>query len=91
MRSGVAPFGRTMQLMSTIGKAPDFDLTAVELSLAKDTKALFIERIPAPESILGTQDREPIVEFEMGNHTATSNLLVASKHTIGMLDDCVIR
>ena len=54
--------------MFTIGKAPDFDLTSVELSLAKDTKALIIERIPAPESILGTQDREAIVEFEMSDH-----------------------
>jgi hypothetical protein len=79
-----------VQLRSTIGKAPDFDLTSVELSLAKDTKALIIERIPAPESILGTQDREPIVEFEMGNHRATSSLLVASKHTIGTVADCVI-
>ena len=59
-----------MQLIFTIGKAPDFDLTSVELSLAKDTKALIIERIPAPESILGTQDREAIVEFEMGGHSA---------------------
>ena len=76
--------------MSAIGEAPDFDLTSVELSLAKDTKALIIERIPAPESILGTQDREPIVEFRMGNHSAKSSLLVASKPTIGTVADCVI-
>jgi hypothetical protein len=75
--------------MLTTGKAPDFDLTSVELSLAKDTKALIIERIPTPEVILDTQNQEPI-EFEMGNHTAKSSLLVASKHTIGTLDDCVI-
>ncbi len=54
--------------MFTIGKAPDFDLTSIELSLAKDTNPLIIERIPAPESILGTQNRESIVEFEMSDH-----------------------
>jgi hypothetical protein len=57
-----------MQFTSTIGKAPDFDLTSVELSLAKETKTLIIERIPAPESILGTQDREAIVESGMSDH-----------------------
>jgi len=54
--------------MVTIGKAPDFDLTAVELSLAKDTNALIVERLPASESILSTQNREVIVEFEMSDH-----------------------
>ena len=76
--------------MFTIGKPPDLDLTSVELSLAKDTKALIIERIPAPELILGTQNRESIVEFGMGNHSARSSLLIAWKRTIGALDDCGI-
>jgi len=56
--------------MFTIAKAPDFDLTSIELSLAQDTKPLIIQRVPAPELILGTQDRETIVEFEMGDHSA---------------------
>ncbi len=76
--------------MFTIGKAPDFELTSVELSLAKDTKALIIERIPAPELILGTQNREPIIEFGMGNHSAKSSVLIAWKRTIGAVADCVI-
>jgi hypothetical protein len=76
--------------MFTTGKALDFDLTSVELSLAKDTKALIIERIPAPELILGTQNRESIVEFGMGNHSPRSSLLIAWKRTIGAVADCVI-
>ena len=42
-----------MQLMFTIGKAPDFYLMSVELFLAKDTKALITEEIPASELVLG--------------------------------------
>ena len=68
MRSGVALFGRSVQFIFTIGKTPDFDLTSVELSLAKDAEALIIKRIPAPELVLGTQNRESIVEFEMSDH-----------------------
>ena len=45
-----------MQLMFTIGKAPDFDLTSIELFLAKDTKALIIDGIPSSEFVLGTQN-----------------------------------
>jgi len=37
--------------MFTIGKALDFDLMSVELFLAKDTKALIIEGIPASELV----------------------------------------
>ena len=54
--------------MFTVGKAPDFDLTSVELSLAKDTKALIIERIPAPELILGTQNRQSIFRRQVNVH-----------------------
>lgn len=54
--------------MFTIGKAPDFDLTSVELFLAKDTKALIIEGIPAPELILGTQNRQSIFRRQMNVH-----------------------
>lgn len=54
--------------MFTIGKAPDFDLTSVELSLAKDAKALIIERIPASELILGTQNRQSIFRRQMNVH-----------------------
>jgi hypothetical protein len=54
--------------MFIIGKAPDFDLTSVELFLAKDTKALVIEGIPAPELILGTQNRQSIFRGQMNVH-----------------------
>jgi len=54
MRPGDASFGWTVQLASSIGEAPDFNLTSVELFLANDAKALVIERIPAPELVLGT-------------------------------------
>jgi hypothetical protein len=54
--------------MFTIRKGPDFDLTSVELFLAKDTKALIIERIPAPELILGTQNRQSIFWRQVNVH-----------------------
>ena len=54
--------------MFTIAKAPDFDLTSIELFLTKDTKALIIEGIPAPELILGTQNRQSIFRCQMNVH-----------------------
>ena len=57
MRSGVARFGRAMQLVFAIAESPDFDLASVELSLAKDAQALIVERMPASELILGAQNR----------------------------------
>jgi len=57
MRSGVARFSRTMQLVFAIAESPDFDLASVELSLAKDAQALIVERLPASELILGAQNR----------------------------------
>jgi hypothetical protein len=62
--------------MSIIGEAPDFDLTSGELFLAKNTKAFIIERIPASELILATQNRESIfwrqVNIHFGVRTACS-------------------
>jgi hypothetical protein len=40
--------------MFTPGKAPDFDLTPVELFLANDAETLIVERTPTPELVLGT-------------------------------------
>ena len=54
--------------MFTIGKAPDFDLMSIELFLAKDTKALIIEGIPASELVLGTQNRQSIFRVELSVH-----------------------
>jgi hypothetical protein len=57
-----------MQLMFTIAKATDFDLTSIEPSLAKDTNPLIIERIPVLELVLGTQDRKSIFRPEVSVH-----------------------
>jgi len=62
--------------MFTVGKAPNFDFTSVELFLAKDTKAVIIERIPAPELILGTQDRQSIFRLKMNVHFWRENSLL---------------
>ena len=57
-----------MQLMFTIGKAPDFDLTSIELFLAKDTEALITEGIPASELVLDTQNRQSTFRCELSVH-----------------------
>jgi hypothetical protein len=62
--------------MFTICKATDFDLTPIELSLAKDTKALVIERIPAPELVLGTQNRQSIFRLKVSVHCSRGNSLL---------------
>jgi hypothetical protein len=62
--------------MFTIGKAPDFDLTSVEPSLAKNAKALIIQRVPPPELILGTQDRQSIFKRKMNVHFWRENNLL---------------
>jgi len=80
-----------VQFIFAIACAADFHLTAVKFSFADNAKTLVVERAPSSKSIFRTQDREPIVEFKMGDHNATtSSLLVAPKRTIGALDDCVI-
>jgi hypothetical protein len=71
-------------------RTPDFHLPSVKFSLADYAKTLVIERSAVSKSIFSTQHREPIVEFEMGNHNAKGSLLSASRSTIGPLDDCVI-
>jgi len=80
--------------MLAIACAADFYLTAVKFSFADNANTLVIERLPVSESILNTQDRQTIIEFEMRYHNAKSSLLIASKRTIGAvddsLDDCVI-
>jgi len=77
-----------------IAQAADFYLAAVKFSFADDTKTLVVQRSPTSKSIFGTQDREAIIESDMGDHNAKSSLLIASKCTIGALDDslddCVI-
>ena len=76
MRSRVASFGRTVQRMFTIGKTPDFDLTSVEFSLAKDTHAFIIEGIPAPELIFAPQNRQSIFRLRVNIHHERGNSLL---------------
>ena len=54
--------------MFTIAEALDFDLMSVELFLAKDTKALIIEGIPASELVLDTQNRQSTFRCELSVH-----------------------
>ena len=74
--------------MFTIGEALDFDLMSVELFLAKDTKALIIEGIPASELVLGTQNRQSIFRCELSVHRSENSLPSLPKDTIGTPDDC---
>jgi hypothetical protein len=61
--------------MFAIGKAPDFDLTSIQPSLAKDTNPLIIERIPAPELVLGTQNRQSIFRLKSVHCSRGNSLL----------------
>jgi hypothetical protein len=48
---------------------------------------LIIERIPSPESISRTQERQSIVEFNVSCHNTKRTLRLAWKQTIGRQDD----
>jgi hypothetical protein len=87
MRLRRASKRRTIQFIYAAGERPDLDLPGFELSLANTANPPIIERIPFPESISGTQDRQSIVEFNISSHNTKSTLLLASKHTIGTPDD----
>ena len=90
MRLRIAAFSWTVQLILAIARASDFYLTAIKFSFADNAKTLVIERAPGPKSILNAQDREAIVEFEMGGHNGKAVCSLHRKRTIGALDDCVI-
>jgi len=70
MRPRIAAFSWTVQLMLAIACAADFHLAAVIFSFADNANTLVIQRLPVSESIFGAQDREAIVELEMGSHNA---------------------
>ena len=76
-----------MQLILASARASDFHLTAVKFSFADNAKTLVVERVPGSKSIFSAQDREAIIEVEMGGHNVKRSLLIASKHTIGAVDD----
>ena len=77
--------------MSAIAKAADFHLATVEFSLADNANALVIERSPSSDSIFCTEDREPIIKFEVRVHNAKVSLLTARKRTIGTADGRRVR
>jgi len=68
-------------------ETPDLDLLAFEFSLPNTANPPVIERIPFPESVSSTQDRQPIVEFNIGCHNTKKTLCLAAKQTIGTQDD----
>jgi hypothetical protein len=59
-----------VQLILAIARASDFHLAAVKFSFADNAKTLVVERTPGSKSIFSAQDREAIVEFQMGGHNA---------------------
>lgn len=71
-------------------ETPNLNLPAFEFPLANTANPLIIERIPFPESIARTQNRQSIVECDIGSHNAKSTLRIESKQTIGTLADRVI-
>ncbi len=76
-----------MQLILAIARAADFHLAPVEFSFADNAKTFVIQRRPVSESIFDAQDREALVEFEMGVHNAKAVCSLHRKRTIGALDD----
>ena len=90
MRLRIAAFSWTVQLILAIARASDFHLAAVKFSFADNAKTLVVERAPGSKSIFGAQDREALMEFEMGGHNAKAVCSLHRKRTIGALDDRVI-
>jgi hypothetical protein len=87
----IAAFGRTTHFVSAIAEPSDFHLATRESFLADNAKAFVVERSPFSNSIFCTQDREPIIKFEVRVHNAKSSLLAAPKPTIGMADGRRVR
>jgi len=68
-------------------ETPDLDLLAFELSLANTATRRFVERIPFPEIGLRTEDRQPIVEFNIRCHNTKKLCAFAAKQTNRAPDD----
>jgi hypothetical protein len=90
MRSRRATKCGTVQFTSSTGETLDLNLSAFKFSLANTANPLVIDRVPSPETIARTQNRQSIIKFDVSNHSPKSTLLGAWKQTIGTLDDCVI-
>src|SRR5262245_1611142 len=69
MRRGWAAQRGATQPKFPSGQTVNVHLPPLEFSLAKNADPLVIERIPAPEGIAYAQDREPIIEIKMSDHT----------------------
>jgi hypothetical protein len=68
VRRGHAAQRGTAQLKFSSRQTANIHLSALEFSPAKNADSLVVERIPTPERIAYAQDREPIIEIEMGYH-----------------------
>jgi hypothetical protein len=58
----------TAQLEFSSWQTANVHLSALKFSPAKNAVSLVVERIPAPEEISYTQDRQPIIEIKMSDH-----------------------
>jgi hypothetical protein len=59
-----------VKLVRAVATAHDLNLVAIKFSLAKNANALIVKRLPNPELVSGTQDRQPIFGFEVSAHCA---------------------
>jgi hypothetical protein len=59
-----------VKFVRAVATAHDLNLVAIEFSFAKNANALIVERLPRPEPIAGTQDRQSIFGFELSAHCA---------------------
>jgi hypothetical protein len=57
-----------MKFIFGLAMARYFYLSAGKRSLAKNAEAVVVQRSPIPEAILGTQNRQSIVELKTGFH-----------------------
>jgi hypothetical protein len=69
MRRGQATQRGTTQPEFSSGQTANVHLAALKLSPAKNADPLVVERIPAPQRIAFAQDRKPIIEINMSDHT----------------------
>jgi hypothetical protein len=69
--------------MSAAGETADLDLLAFELSLANTANPPVIERIPFPESVYCTQNRQPIVGFNISCHNTKNSVACSETNNRG--------
>jgi hypothetical protein len=57
-----------VKLVRAVATPHNLNLVAIEFPLAKNTNALIVKRLPSPELVSGTQDRQSIFGFEVSAH-----------------------